>query len=460
VRGISGSVALPRGTRPVVRAAWRGLIQVLVGSDPPPGKRWRSPGQRWVAGIALAAVTLLLYAASHGVKRPGLQVFGDRFGGSSSSGGGPSAPGFEPLAFASVLHAGLLVQPAVQAMIIMAVVVVPLPLVIRWPLLAWRIGWLGLLLIPLLALWWRGGLPWDPAQLPVVLAAICAVGVRHERAVLCWLWALTLIPWWLWAYRDGVSMVTAGLGTVAFGAMAVAVDSVSSRRRAQQALADHAERAELERARRAVLEGRARVARELHDVVAHHMSLIAVRAETAPYRIAGLPEPALEEFGWLSGSAREAMTDMQRLLTMLRNGELAARVPQPGLPGLPELIDTARRAGMTVELSAPGGLGMVPDSAGVCAYRIVQEALSNAGRHAAGAPVTVSVHHDAEMLTLQVANGPGTAREPRVNGHAPGHGLAGMRERAELLGGSLSADPAPGGGFVVSAVLPLTGSAA
>ena len=168
------------------------------------------------------------------------------------------------------------------------------------------------------------------------------------------------------------------------------------------------------------------------------MSLIAVRAETAPYRIAGLPGPARAEFGWLSGSAREAMTDMQRLLTMLRNGQLAVRVPQPGLPDLPELVNTARQAGMAVELSAPPGFDMVPESAGVCAYRIVQEALSNAGRHAAGAPVTVAVHYDAQAVKLQVANGPGTTA-PRVNGHAPGHGLAGMRERAELLGGSLSA---------------------
>jgi signal transduction histidine kinase len=441
----------------VMRAASRGLIQVLAGSGPPPGGRWRSPGQRWAAGIALAAVTLLLYAASPGVRQVGRRVFSDRFGSVSGSGNGPVAPVFEPFAFASSIHAALLMLPPVQAVIILAVVVLPLPLVIRWPLLAWRIGWLGLLLIPLLELRWWGGLPWDPAQLPVVLAAFCAAGVRHERAALCWLWALTLTPWWLWAYRDGVSVVTDGLGTVAFTAMAVAVDSVSSRQRAQQALADQAERAELEQARRAVLEGRARIARELHDVVAHHMSLIAVRAETAPYRIAGLPGPALAEFGWLSGSAREAMTDMQRLLSMLRNGQLAERVPQPSLPELPELIKTARQAGMAVELSAPPGLDAVPESAGVCAYRIVQEALSNAGRHAAGAPVTVSVRRDAETVTLQVANGPRAARAPRVNGDAHGHGLAGMRERAELLGGSLSAGPAPGGGFVVSAVLPLTG---
>ena len=150
---------------------------------------------------------------------------------------------------------------------------------------------------------------------------------------------------------------------------------------------------------------------------------------------------------------------MQRLLTMLRNGQLAARGPQPGLPDLPELIDTARQAGMTVELSAPDGLDLVPESTGVCAYRIAQQALSNAGRHAAGAPVTVSVSRDAQAVTLQVANGPGTAGVPRVNGRTSGHGVAGMRERAELLGGSLSAGAAPDGGFMVSAVLPLTGPA-
>jgi signal transduction histidine kinase len=114
---------------------------------------------------------------------------------------------------------------------------------------------------------------------------------------------------------------------------------------------------------------------------------------------------------------------------------------------------------MTVELSAPPALDQVPPSAGLCAYRVVQEALSNAARHVAGAPVAVSVGCDADTMTLQVTNGPGIPAVPRANGHGPGHGLTGMRERVELLGGSLSAGPAPGGGFVVSAVLPLGESA-
>jgi len=221
----------------------------------------------------------------------------------------------------------------------------------------------------------------------------------------------------------------------------------------------------LSRARRIALEERTRIARELHDVVAHHMSLMAIRAESAPHRLAALPDPVRAEFGALSGSAREALADMRRLLGVLRSDQPTGRAPQPGLPDLPGLIDSARQAGMAVELIAPPALDRVPPGTGVCAYRIVQEALSNAGRHAAGTPVTVSVRHDAGTVTLQVTNGPGVpagprANGPRANGHGPGHGLAGMRERAELLGGSLSAGPTPDGGFAVSAVLPLSGSPA
>lgn len=367
----------------------------------------------------------------------------------------------------AVTDPSLVAQPAVQATIALAVVA-PLPLMLRYPLLSWRIGWLGLLLVPLFKiLWgslpwdiWWGGLPWNLAQILVMLAACCAAGIRVLRAALCWLWALTLAPWWFWILWQRSDVATAAFGSVAFLALAVAADSVRSRQLTQQALADQAERAEREQARRAVLERRARTARELHDVVAHHMSLIAIRAETAPYRLAGLPEPVRAEFDWLSGSAREAMADMRRLLGMLRNNEPATYAPQPGLPDLPELIDTAREAGMAVELSARSGLDHVPSSTGACAYRVVQEALSNAGRHAAGAPVTVVLQHGEEALELCVVNGPGAAAGTHANGHAPGHGLAGMRERVELLGGTLSAGAAPDGGFTVSVVLPLDGSPA
>src|SRR5260370_34020788 len=97
--------------------------------------------------------------------------------------------------------------------------------------MGWRIGWLGLLRVPLLDERWWGGLPWDPVQIPVLLTVLCLAGTRHERPVLCWLWALTLIPWWLWVLKDGPGLVIAALGSLAFAAMAVAVDRVSSERR-------------------------------------------------------------------------------------------------------------------------------------------------------------------------------------------------------------------------------------
>jgi signal transduction histidine kinase len=233
------------------------------------------------------------------------------------------------------------------------------------------------------------------------------------------------------------------------------VDSIGLRLRAQRALAAQTERTEAERARLALLEERARIARELHDVVAHHMSLIAVQAETAPYRLTDLPVTARAEFGSLSAAARAALSDMRQLLGVLRQDEPARLSPQPQLSELPLLVDAARRAGVAVELSVPAALESVPAGVGVCAYRIVQESLSNASQHAPGAAVTVSVGQDSGSVQLRVANGPGGPADRRPDDRPPGQGLTGMRERVALLGGSLSAGPASDGGFVVSAVIPL-----
>ncbi len=457
MQGIYGIAAPAKGARQIAGEAWRGLVQVVAGPDPSSGRRRRSPGQRWAARTGLGVATLLLCAASLASLNDGnslLLLFSRPR--QLPAGSGLYHPPAGTIAVPSPVS---VVSVLVLALVALAVVA-PLLVAIRYPLLGWRIGWLGLLLVPLLDGRWWGGLPWDPVQIPVLLMVLCLAGIRHERPVLCWLWALTLIPWWLWAGKDGPSLVTVALGSLAFAAMAVAVDRVGSERWARQALADQADQTELERARLAVLEQRARFTRELHDVVAHHMSLMAIRAESAPHRLGALPEPVRAEFGSLSESAREALADMRRLLSALRSDQPAERAPQPALEDLPGLIGTARQAGMAVELSAPPELDTVPPSVGLCAYRIIQEALSNAGRHAAGAPVAVSVGHDAGTVTLQVTSGPGVPAGPLANGYGPGHGLAGMRERVELLGGSLSAGPAPGGGFAVSAVIPLRGSAA
>jgi glucose-6-phosphate-specific signal transduction histidine kinase len=412
--GIPSAASRARAAAPAMaRRAWHGLVQVLIGHDPPPVWRWRSPQQRQVAYTELVVATLGLCAAN--------------------------------LAGIATLGQLLLAVP----------VVAPLPLAARYPMLAWRIGWLALLLVPLVPANWRGGWPWGAGQILALLGAFCLAGIRQQRAELWWMWALTLIPWWLWLAADISNLNGPGGATVVFTAVVVAVDSIGSRLRAQRALAVQTERAEDERARRAVLEERTRIARELHDVVAHHMSLIAVRAETAPYRLTGLPESALAEFGALSEVAREALAEMRRLLGVFRHDQPADLAPQPNLTDLPSLVDAARRAGLAVDLSVPAALDHVPSGVGVCAYRIVQESLSNASQHAPGAAVTVSVGRGPGAVVLRVANGPGRPVGPSENHHGPGHGLTGMRERVALLGGSLSAEPSPGGGFVVSAVLPL-----
>ena len=404
------------GTREAAGAAgraWRGLVQVLTGPEPPPVWRWHSPQERRAAYAALGVATIALCA----VNLAGIATWGQL----------------------------LLAVP----------VVAPLPLAARYPMLAWRIGWLALLLVPLVPANWRGGWPWGAGQILALLGGFCLAGIRQRRPALWWMWALSLVPWWVWLAADVPNPNGPAGATIIFTAVAVAVDSIGSRLRAQRALATQTERTEAERAQRAVLEERARFARELHDVVAHHMSLIAVRAETAPYRLPGLPEAARAEFGSLSEVAREALTEMRRLLGVLRDDQPAALAPQPQLADLPALIDAARQAGVSVELSAPPAPGRVPSGVGVCAYRIVQESLSNASQHAPGAAVTVSVGHDDGAVVLRVANGPGGSPGPSGHEHGPGHGLTGMRERVALLGGSLSAGPAPDGGFVVSAVLPL-----
>jgi signal transduction histidine kinase len=217
-------------------------------------------------------------------------------------------------------------------------------------------------------------------------------------------------------------------------------------------LADHMARGE-----------RARIARELHDVVAHYISMIAVQAETARETTPGLPAAGAQRLAEIAGTARAGLTEMRRLLGVLREdaGGAAARHPQPGLPQLAELIDAAREtSGAGARLIVSGPVAAFDPGVELAGYRIVQEALSNARRHAPGAAVDVELRYGEGTLLLQVRdNGPGPpAGHPAGNGHdgagSPAHGLTGMRERAMAAGGSLRTAAAPGGGFLVEATLP------
>jgi signal transduction histidine kinase len=206
-----------------------------------------------------------------------------------------------------------------------------------------------------------------------------------------------------------------------------------------------AERVELAaaQAERGALAERARIAREMHDVVAHHMSMIAVRCETAPYRLDDLPEPARAELAEVASAAREALSEMQGLLGVLRTEE-TERTPQPGLADVEPLLVEAQAAG--VELTWEIAEVDVPAPLGLTAFRIVQQGLANARQHAPGAPVHVTI---ADGLVIEIVNGRG--RAPGTPGG--GAGIPSMRERAEVHGGTLDAGPTDDG-FRLVARLP------
>jgi signal transduction histidine kinase len=205
----------------------------------------------------------------------------------------------------------------------------------------------------------------------------------------------------------------------------------------------------------AALAERARIARELHDVVAHHVSMIAIQADTARLATPGMPEQGRERLEIIGTTARDTMTELRRLLGVLRSdsdhgGPGDSRSPQPGLDRLDELVDGARAAGTPVRLVLAGQVGRLPPGVDLTAYRIVQEALTNARRHAPGADVEIELRYTPDTLHLRVRdNGPGPA------GPSDGHGLLGMRERAAMVGGVLRTGTPSGGGFVVEADLPI-----
>ncbi|GAA2646045.1 sensor histidine kinase [Paractinoplanes durhamensis] len=339
------------------------------------------------------------------------------------------------------------VLPGIVIGIIAAGSVLPVAFSYRLPIWAWRIAYpmmfLGVINAAPKEPW-----PWNTVQILGFLIVLGRLAVTQESGLTIWATALSLIPVFLFAKE------TNAWGAAVLLVVIAAIGDIIYRRGRTgellaEKLAEEEELTELERAKRAVLEERTRIAREMHDVVAHHMSMIAVRAETAPYRLPELPADAREELAGIAVAARAALTDMRRLLGVLRaEQDSPEKAPQPGLADVDRLVTTAREAGVEVAYERTG-IADLPGTAGLTAYRIVQEGLANAGRHAPGKPVTVAARGFADRLELTVRNELG--EEPADAG---GHGLIGMRERVTLLGGTLHAGPVDGE-FVVHAVLPL-----
>jgi signal transduction histidine kinase len=213
-----------------------------------------------------------------------------------------------------------------------------------------------------------------------------------------------------------------------------------------------------ENARSAVLEERVRIARELHDVVAHHVSVMGVQAGAARRVMAQQPSKAEEVLSSIEASSRQAVLELHRLLGVLRRADQPDELaPQPDLAQLPELIAQAGQGGLTVELSIEGEQRALPRTLEVSAYRVIQEALTNALRHSGGTTATVRVDYQPGALEVEVVDdgtGNGTS-----SGTVGGHGLMGMRERVGLHGGHLRAGRRAGGGFAVHATFPLNGGA-
>jgi signal transduction histidine kinase len=228
-------------------------------------------------------------------------------------------------------------------------------------------------------------------------------------------------------------------------------------RRRRQRVADLEDRAaQLEREREeqaqlAVAEERGRIARELHDVIAHGVSVIVVQAQAGPHLV-GDQERVLDVFRAIESNGRDALVELRRLLGILRSeDEQLAIGPQPGLGSLQSLVEQVRASGLPVELRIEGEPVHLPAGIDLSAYRIVQEALTNVVKHAGDAAVVVVIRYEAHALELDVVDD-GRGRAMSLNGS--GHGLIGMRERVALYGGTLKTGTRDSGGYAVRARLP------
>lgn len=306
----------------------------------------------------------------------------------------------------------------------------------------------------------------------VITFTVATVGERwaSRLALACSLCAATLSQL-RWPEREDMprswveSVFLVVVMTVPFVLAWVLGDSMRTRRAYFDQLEERAARLEREReaqSKVAVAAERARIARELHDVVAHNVSVMVVQADGAAYVMDTAPDQARQALETISGTGRQALAEMRRLLGVLRTGdapETGEYVPQPDVEQIEDLIEQVRAAGLAVDFRIEGTARPLPSGVELTAYRIVQEALTNTRKHGgpdAGASVRL-VYFDDGLGLLVEDDGRGAAHELYEDGGADGagHGMIGMRERVGMVGGTLDAGPRPGGGFRISALLPL-----
>lgn len=309
--------------------------------------------------------------------------------------------------------------------------------------------------------------PWTSAGLIAHLLVLLLLALRVPTRVSAEVLALSvLVTYVLQGLLGAPGNVRTGVLAVSLFAIAVVLGmALRGRREARAELGRQSTITAEERARRTLLEERSRIARELHDVVAHHMSVISIQAQVAPHLVENPPDELKENLEGIRQNALEALTELRRVLGVLRSEHpdgpdsldgtgtgTAPHTPQPTLDRLDALIENTRAAGLDVVTDIRGEVHQYPTGVELSAYRIIQEALSNALRHAPGSEVRVEVSHDFHGLHLGVVNS--RPQQPVSPSPGTGHGLLGMRERATMLGGHLTAAPTQQGGFAVSAFLP------
>ncbi|MFI8233638.1 histidine kinase [Streptomyces sp. NPDC085900] len=346
-------------------------------------------------------------------------------------------------------------------------------LALRRPIPAW---WLstGATLVGAVLLHGRLGMrpampftwPWTTAGIVAQTLVMLLLALRVPTRVSAEALALTaLVTYALEGVWGAPYYQETGVVAVALSAIVWALGSaLRGRREARAELGRQATMAAEERARRTLLEERSRIARELHDVVAHHMSVISIQAQVAPHLVQDPPAELRENLEGIRHNALEALTELRRVLGVLRSedGDTDAldragtdpHSPQPTLDRLDALVENTRAAGLSVTTRIVGERRPLPSGVELSAYRIVQEALSNVLRHAPGATASVEIAYVPYGLRVEVLNSPSS--RPVSESPGAGHGLLGMRERAGMLGGHLLAGPRPGGGYQISAFLPVT----
>ncbi|MFC4610621.1 sensor histidine kinase [Streptomyces maoxianensis] len=317
--------------------------------------------------------------------------------------------------------------------------------------------WLSLLSTPVvgvLAGYWEGW-PWTPSSFVSHLTVMTVVAVRTRPRAAAWMWLLTAVYGFFAEVLLSRSEMSTTPQMLFISAMVLLVTTVRHvRREAKQEVAAQQTVTAVERDRRTLLEERTTIARELHDVVAHHMSVVAIQAEAAPYRVEN-PPPELEKaFATIRENAVAALTELRRVLGVVRAEDYQAPdAPQPVLADIENLLSNVREAGLEVDKTVTGAVRALPQGVELSAYRIIQEALSNALRHAPGSTAKVEISYVLGGLGLRIVN---TAPQGLVKpSPGAGHGITGMRERVTMLSGEMAAEPTEDGGYQVTAFIPV-----